>query len=864
MEQQIHAAIASKAVRESSSHPPVLVVRRSFRPESVKRSSPVHGMYFDCADDQEAELRLRDLQERTIPGVLEQSVVAKHEIDYQNGIDLKYQKHKNYLTSFQDQLCGAVLDRLDLAQEKLAITPDTLVDEMQLHLTFAKVRSERFSPTNSSSAALAQVEAYLQGPGGQAQVLVGRSGAGKTYVMAKASVTRGGGYAVVRFLGTSSQSADVQSLLQSVCQQLYTISKGKEAFVTSGEGQAGLGPCPTNFQELCPYFKTALEVWSWGPLVLFFDSVDQLDDSNGGRNLDWLPLAGYSSSVHLVISTLPDESNPEVGRPFWCYSNLYRRHQNPTAFIQVEQLKDVAFLTKHLLNFKERKLTEEQMDTVVKAVERAEDKAQTPLMITLLAHLAGEWRSSHKADSSLPTSVRAIIEKFFLELEKKHGRSLVQHVLAIITLARQGVTVSELQGILSLDDEVLAEVHEWWVTPMRKMPSAPLALLLADLDPFLSRRGQAGGGELLFWYHRQFWEAVWAFLLKCWLFCAEMHRLMAEYFSGVWWKAGGDRVVELKKPYGKAMMIRVGKSSGEEDAVRHTRPQPLYLTGSSVWHPDAHYNERRCVEALHHILKELDLTILNADKCGGALSRVEKCIEMAEAEISVEGVCARSMVGEVFSLVSQMAKLSKLCSGRDCNLIRLEHFERWVKRDAHELNSGSMGRIVSSLLRQPKVSKAQEAYLLSRSHVPGLPLAVLGGPSDFDSTLSILRGHQSCVNCTDWHGDYIVSGDDTGSIFVWDSTTGEKTRELVGHAGSVKCVKWSCDGSKILSASSDNTVIVWNASSGEKLLHLTGHLGPVMTIAWNGSKIISGSQDKTVLIWMETPCLLYTSPSPRD
>ena len=39
-----------------------------------------------------------------------------------------------------------------------------------------------------------------------------------------------------------------------------------------------------------------------------------------------------------------------------------------------------------------------------------------------------------------------------------------------------------------------------WVPPERTLPTAPLTMLLADLGPFLSLRGQANSGELFSWF----------------------------------------------------------------------------------------------------------------------------------------------------------------------------------------------------------------------------------------------------------------------------------------------------------------------------------------------------------------------------
>ena len=137
-------------------------------------------------------------------------------------------------------------------------------------------------------------------------VVHGPSGAGKTYVVAKAAAhwakeMRSRSAMIVRFLGTSQDSATVALLLKSVCEQLRAISIGKEAYVAgSSSASDGLGPVPPDFDAICAYFKGALIDWRWGPLLLLLDSVDQLDDSNAGRRLEWLPFE-FSDQVHFHL-----------------------------------------------------------------------------------------------------------------------------------------------------------------------------------------------------------------------------------------------------------------------------------------------------------------------------------------------------------------------------------------------------------------------------------------------------------------------------------------------------------------------------------------------------------------------------------
>ena len=488
----------------------VHMFQRTFHPDSIDKSSTVLGMYFDRLegdDDQEAKKLLTNLHLLMRADSLS-AVRSDFNIEFKNFIEPECSEHKKYLTSFLDEICSVILNSLDKAETCLSMEPDPITDESRLHLGFAKERGERFSPTTSSNRALVLVKKYLEGPGGLAFVVNAPSGAGKTYIMAKAAEIvslQMQKSMVVRFLGTSSKSSDVQSLLCNLCQQLQVIAMGKDLLISGKEPE----PIPTRFDELCQYFIKILQEWSSSPLVLILDAVDQLDDTNSGRSLDWLPLEKFSSQVHVLVSTLPDDNNPEDGHPFRCLWHMQRRLQVPENFVEVGPLIDIAdveLLFAHLMKLKGRCATSEQAQAIVNAVMRADNLAQTPLMITMLAHKASRWQSSNTVPK-LPVSVRDIVKDFFETLieilqifeRTEHHGCLVSHMLSYITLAKRGISNTELQEVLSLDDDALADSFVWWVTPERKMPSAPLALLLSELAPFLSRRGQDDGGYVLFW-----------------------------------------------------------------------------------------------------------------------------------------------------------------------------------------------------------------------------------------------------------------------------------------------------------------------------------------------------------------------------
>jgi WD40 repeat protein len=840
--------------------------QRTFCATSLDQASPVASMYSDEDTDwhQDGAEYGHDQQSDKLvaPEYFFRYLRSKrtYKIEFISGLDLSTEQHLQYLIQLLDDICTFLLESLDSIENRLALAPDPLNDEAKQHLAFAKLRAERFSPTGSSRAALDRAKEWMLEAVGKTFILYGPSGAGKTYVVAKLVsdlISEETALCVVRFLGTSGGSADVSSLLRSICHQLRSISVGREGYISGSESGIGLPPCPVAHEDLVKYFGEAIKTWAWGRLVLALESLDQLNDTNAGRELDWLPLDGHSSTVQIVCSTLPDEIKPEVGRPFRCLSILRNRIPDTSRFVEVTALKDSAQLIAHLLKLRNRRVTETQLSILVQTMEKAEKSAQTPLMATLISGKASQWRSSTLISRPLPSSVRGIILDFFGDLvshfrtvegTKQAGARLVKHALSYITLVNKGVSDTELQEILSLDDDVLADSHQWWFTPDKKMPSAPLLLLFRMLAPYLSCRAEKSGGTLVVWYHRQMWEAAEAHFLSDDDFRGTCHHTLSEFFSG--------RFAGKEKPCNYSLRVRLGflDQDVSKGVNRHVRVQPLVLSGVSAFHPGVTINERRCTEAMQHMVKEMQILkkLEQEPDVRNICERIICCSKMVQGELcSSEAVCARAIAGETFNLVWQSATFLQLVSSKDIDYRMVDHFNRWIRRDAHEFFCP--GRLVASALRQPLTSKALEEYLCSsRQRVPGLPWLMLGGQmEDYDAVISVLKRHEGRVYCTDWHESKLVSGDDNGVIIVWDALTGERTLELRGHSEQANSVRWSPKGDQILSGSYDKTCIIWDATTGDKVSELKGHAKCVNSVAWSpkGDKVLSGSSDNTCIIW---------------
>ena len=73
----------------------------------------------------------------------------------------------------------------------------------------------------------------------------------------------------------------------------------------------------------------------------------------------------------------------------------------------------------------------------------------------------------------------------------------------------------------------------------------------------------------------------------------------------------------------------------------------------------------------------------------------------------------------------------------------------------------------------------------------------------------------------------LASGGYDKSIRLWDVSTGEMTRELKGHPGSVHCLAALPNNMLASGDSWDNSIRLWDVLTGEMTGELKGHTSSV-------------------------------------
>jgi WD40 repeat protein/serine/threonine protein kinase len=80
----------------------------------------------------------------------------------------------------------------------------------------------------------------------------------------------------------------------------------------------------------------------------------------------------------------------------------------------------------------------------------------------------------------------------------------------------------------------------------------------------------------------------------------------------------------------------------------------------------------------------------------------------------------------------------------------------------------------------------------------------------------------------DWHhgGRYLATtGGFNELTTIWDTQTGLKVRDLIGHHGVVDYVAWNTSGSRVASIGRDEVICIWDSTSGDQIQTLRGHTG---------------------------------------
>ena len=406
---------------------------------------------------------------------------------------------KNNKTEIEDAAAYAdkIFDKLKaVIEEQLTkvIDDDEIAHEQRLHTEFKNKLVTHF---RGRAETLTTIQNYLNDPSSNKTLsLIGESGSGKSSVMAKVvqdtlESKSADTLLVYRFLGTTSNSSNVISLMQSVAGQIAQRF-GTELNDLAGEGNE---KALHEMYGMTEVFRKSLELaTAEKPVVLFLDALDQLSDTDNARQLNWLP-AELPANVKIVVSSLPELQDKLTGTQSEALPLLPRT--------------EVSLILNTWLESINRTLTPEQFDVIL-----GKEKSDLPIYLKLAFEQAKEW-TSYQKNCQLSDKVEGIINDFIKDLEDDHVEGLVEHVICYMLCGRyQGLAENEILDILVFDEEYWATFldnshkdHREELREAKKIPLAVWSRLYLDLEPFLTER-DADGVPIITFFHRQFNEVL--------------------------------------------------------------------------------------------------------------------------------------------------------------------------------------------------------------------------------------------------------------------------------------------------------------------------------------------------------------------
>lgn len=450
--------------------------------------------------DEDSNTKLEELK-KDLAKKLGKNHYQEYEGTWANGsLHIGEKELQQFNDDVYEKLEKVLSEQLDLVVDK-----DEINHEVKLHGEFKNRLTEHFKGREDI---LKTIQSYLDSKSEKKVMsLIGASGTGKSSVMAQVVKLneKKGATLVYRFIGTTSGSSNIMSLLQSICGEMAR-AYGIEAKTLAREGDEKAW---YDMNGLADVLRKCLALATeQKPILLFLDSLDQLSDTDNAKALYWLPRE-LPDHARFVVSLLPELE-----------AALSATSKEELPVLPVE---DAVEILKKWLSSIKRKLTPEQEELVIGSFS----KNQLPIYLKLAFEKAKHWHSYDK-EHSIKEDVAGIINDYFDDLEIEHDKEFVTNAVCYLLSGRyQGLAENEILEILAFDKqywEIFLAKNKYHKDDLialktylegtnrekggyMKIPIATWSRLYLDLEPFLTER-DADGVPIITFFHRQFNEVL--------------------------------------------------------------------------------------------------------------------------------------------------------------------------------------------------------------------------------------------------------------------------------------------------------------------------------------------------------------------
>ncbi|XP_074640266.1 NACHT and WD repeat domain-containing protein 2-like [Tubulanus polymorphus] len=483
---------------------------------------------------------------------------------------------ESYLTEFGNSVYSSIMEIVERGVKKY-VAVDNLYEDVLHHWKYAKYYATKFY---GRSDELERIRAYLSEVSDKPLVISGPNGVGKTALMSYAASKINSMAAeleidtkfatVLRFVRISDRTTNIHQVLLSLSHQIAYITDGYRSLI------------PTDYRSLKKHFMEILHKGDFsGVLVLMIDGLELISREYNGYLLDWLP-AQIAGNVKVIVSAASGDEG--------IIHRIISRVSDPNQFIELKcpSPEECLDLLKVHLEDQNSLIQYKQCEGCLNLFK----ETPLPLFVTLLSQVVEPLRSYEPFPDCIPSDMKSCCQYLFTALEQKHGKLLVSHILSFITATQYGISYTELEDLLSLDDAVLGQVYKEFEPVVRRIPAALYLPVLSDIQALLMET-TADGMTVITWTNNIFRLAAEEHYMNTPNLRHYIQILIIEYFAGKW---SGD----VKKPftYDAELRVKLEKLSPQGEACRYIPFQPDTFTDCEN---STSYNLRKLNQLPYHL-----------------------------------------------------------------------------------------------------------------------------------------------------------------------------------------------------------------------------------------------------------------------
>ncbi|KAI9207055.1 uncharacterized protein BJ171DRAFT_439956 [Polychytrium aggregatum] len=427
----------------------------------------LRGNSRDMIIDEEARQRIYDLRER-VPFT---STYTTHLRLDDVGFDPRTDPEQAiYLRTFCDELsellCTTIIQRHQLMGQRQLLLNDPLIAEVAVHRSYATELCASYIGVGASnvdtvgqhiSESTTNTPLWVYGPDGfETACFVAKC-------IHDISLTSNPAPLIVyRFGGLTMSSRTLPLLLRSICSQIR---------MCNSDDSTGL---PDSLEDLSEAFveclKTATEE---RPIVIVVGCLDNVYATNQDQARVWIP------------KTLPPHATLILSQ-----ASSDRKGKAATQTAEGKSLLvdfDTDAIIGYLKDQSGRDLTDEQVELLRKHCQTN----TTGQYIRGIWEIASQWQSNQRSadlEPTLPASASNLMGDILRRMEDKYGSTFVMRTLSYLAVAKRGLSVIELEDLLSCDDRVLNDVYKNSFPRVCRIPQVILFRFISDMEPYFIQR----------------------------------------------------------------------------------------------------------------------------------------------------------------------------------------------------------------------------------------------------------------------------------------------------------------------------------------------------------------------------------------